>query len=268
MNLQEAISSIKTTIENAIIRDGEDGKNRLIRSQKPIKLIHEVVKSELILNGIEPNRIRPALNNRRGEIRVAGFLKRKSQDICVLPDNVSSQSETLMYGLLLGEVDEFGENYTERIISINVRSQLSSLAKNFDTLYERTFAEALNLHLRCPKMCLGEVYLIPVYEYNAEAAKNHEIEFVKDIGNVEKYLLAFDAVNGRDDEKGELYKYEKVCLLVVDFNKNTPQIYNSDEELQNENLLSKHSSASIGSLNFSRFIPDLLNVYRHRFPPN
>jgi len=66
-----------------------------------------------------------------------------------------------MEGLLRETNDYYGKDYTEKIISINVRSQFSSLAKNFDTLYERTIAEAQNLHVRCSKMCLGEVYMMP-----------------------------------------------------------------------------------------------------------
>ena len=34
---------------------------------------------------------------------------------------------------------------TEKILSINVRSQFSSVAKNVGTIYERVYAEALNL---------------------------------------------------------------------------------------------------------------------------
>ena len=43
---------------------------------------------------------------------------------------------------------------------------MSSLAKNADTLFERIFAKSLNLHMRYPNIVLGEVYLIPVYEYD------------------------------------------------------------------------------------------------------
>lgn len=63
-------------------------------------------------------------------------------------------SEILNFdGILKGERDKYGFEFTEHTLSVNVRSQLSSIAKNFDTLYERTFAEAINLHLRCEKWC-------------------------------------------------------------------------------------------------------------------
>lgn len=50
INLQDALNSIKKSIEKAIRNNGTEGKNNLIRTQKPIKLLHDVVKSELIRN--------------------------------------------------------------------------------------------------------------------------------------------------------------------------------------------------------------------------
>ncbi|MBS1777290.1 MAG: hypothetical protein JSS64_13530 [Bacteroidetes bacterium] len=153
-------------------------------------------------------------------------------------------------------------------MSINVRSQLSSSAKNFDTLYERTFAEALNLHLRCPKMVLGEFYMIAVNEYDSNAANNNEVKYknVKGVAkHVEKYLLSFSAVNGRKSTTDDHFKYERVCLLIVDFSQKVPKIYNTNEELKKDNLLPENSIATIENLSFPNFISDLLKVYSTRF---
>lgn len=264
--IQEAVNQIKQKLEKAILDNGEAGKLSLIRSQKPIKLIHEAVKSELAANQINLSKIRPPLDVSEGEITLSGFLKRKSQDVVVFPNGVEPIEEKIDSGFLEGKIDKFGKNFTERVLSINVRSQLSSLAKNFDTLYERTFAEALNFHLRCPNMCLGEVYMIPVYEYDTRTAQQNEISFSKSFGNVEKYLLAFNAIAGRISTASDLYKYEQVCLLVVDFSKDIPKIYSSDEELKNDELLPQDSMATIENLAFDKFVPSLLDIYRARFP--
>jgi hypothetical protein len=167
---------------------------------------------------------------------------------------------------LEGKIDRYGKEFTEKILSINVRSQLSSLDKNFDTLYERTFAEALNFHLRCPEMCLGEVYMIPVYEYDTRAAQQNRISFSRSFRNVEKYLLAFNSIAGRISIVSDHYKYEQVCLLIIDFSLQTPKIYSSDEDLKRDGLLPENSAASISNLTFERFIPSLLETYRARFP--
>lgn len=176
----------------------------------------------------------------------------------MVPNNLEKIQERIIHGYCKGENDKFGFNVTERTLSINVRSQLSSLGKNVDTLYERTFAESLNLHLRCRNMCLGELYLIPTHEYNKNQTK------VK----VEKYLNAFNAISVRNNVVSDLdlYKYEQICLLIVDFRPEIPKIYSSDQELKQDNMLPQDSTASISNLTFDRFIPSLLETYRARFP--
>jgi hypothetical protein len=269
INLQDAINEIKNSVETAIQKNGTDGKNNLIRSQKPIKLLHDVVKSELIKNKVRADLISPKLGDSHGELALAGFFKRKNQDVSVTPNHLKKVEEILNFqGILYGQTDDFGFDFTEQTLTINVRSQLSSSAKNFDTLYERTFAEALNLHLRCPKMVLGEFYMISVNEYDSNEANNKKVKY-KNLKNVsshiEKYLLSFSAVNDRIDAKTDHYKYERVCLLIVDFSQKIPKIYNTDAELKKDNLLPENSIATIEKLNFPTFITDLLQIYSTRF---
>jgi len=269
ITLQNAVNEIKRSIETAILSSGTEGKNNLIRSQKPIKLLHEVTKAELIRNGVRPEYLHPPLHQSHGELSLSGFFKKKDQDICVVPNHSKAKAETLNFkGILFGQEDRFGIGFTESTMSINVRSQLSSSAKNFDTLYERTFAEALNLHLRCPKMVLGEFYMIAVNEYDSRAVKNNEVKYknVKGVAkHVEKYLLSFSAVNNRKSVTTDHFKYEKICLLIIDFSQKIPKIYNTDEELMEDNLLPKNSIATLEDLSFPNFIPDLLDIYLARF---
>lgn len=269
ITLQNAVNEIKKSIEAAIKKSGTEGKNNLIRSQKPIKLLHEVVKAELICNKVNPNLLNPPLDQSHGELSLAGFFKKKDQDICVVPNGVKAKKETLNFqGILYGQEDKYGFDLTEKSLSINVRSQLSSSSKNFDTLYERTFAEALNLHLRCPKMVLGEFYMIAVNEYDSTAANNNQIKYknVKGVAkHIEKYLLSFAAVNNRATITGDHFKYERVCLLIVDFSQKIPKVYNTDAELKKDNLLPANSIATIQNLSFPNFISDLLKIYSTRF---
>ena len=269
INLQNAVNEIKQSIESIIITHGTEGKNNLIRSQKPIKLLHEVVKSELIRNHINPNLLHPKLSESNGELGLAGFFKKKNQDVSIVPNHLHKIKEKLNFeGILYGTIDNYGLDFTEQTMTINVRSQLSSSAKNFDTLYERTFAEALNLHLRCPKMVLGEFYMISVNEICSNSSNNKTVLY-KNLTNVskhiEKYLLSFGAVNGRKNYTSDHYKYERVCLLIVDFSQKVPKIYNTDAELKADNLLPLNSVASIENLSFTTFVTDLLNVYSTRF---
>ncbi|MDR0506347.1 MAG: hypothetical protein LBH32_05980 [Dysgonamonadaceae bacterium] len=269
ISLQEAVNRIKSSIEGAIVSGGTTAKNNLIRSQQPIKLLHEVVKAELIRQGVNEQYINPPLGESAGELKLAGFFKQKNQDICVIPNNIQQTNEILASkGILYGENDKYGQDYTEKTLSINVRSQLSSSAKNFDTLYERTFAETLNLHLRCNKMVLGELYMIAVKEYDNRSADAKKVRYIDDskiAAHIQKYLLAFDAINGRSDVLKEHYKYERICLLIVDFSRDVPKVYNTDEELRADGLLKDDSIASISGLSFPDFISDLLQIYTDRF---
>ena len=267
--IENAVCQIKQKIEKAIRDNGVKGKNALIRSQDPICILHDAAKASFIEKGVDPSQIFPAFGMHKGEKKLAGFLKNKDQDICLLPKGVSPRPETLNFpGMLKGTEDPYGFEFTQRTLSVNVRSQLSSMAKNFDTLYERTFAEALNLHLRCEKMVLGELYMIPVYEYDSDSAKRKKVAF-KDNANVsefiQKYIYSFDAVNNRSVSKGEEYKYERVCLLIVDFSKSIPKIYNTDDELKEDGLLPEDSKASINEMKYTTFTDTLLKVYSSRF---
>ena len=269
LSIEEAVCTIKEMIEQAIYDGGSEGKNNLIRSQKPICLLHDAAKSSFIENGVNPARVRPLLGEHMNELKLAGFFKYKDQDICVLPNHLEPQKEPLVFdGVLKGCIDTYGKTFTQQTLSVNVRSQLSSISKNFDTLYERTFAEALNLHLRCQKMVLGELYMIPVKEYDDREAKFNRIAFKSNRQrhkHIEKYLYSFSAVNNRRSLKGEEYKYERVCLLIADLDRNYPKIYNTDDELKADGLLAEDSKASILEMNFPSFAPTLLQLYETRF---
>lgn len=269
LTIQEAVNEIKSLIEVAIVKGGIEGKNNLIRTQIPICMLHDAAKASFIANGVNPNLVAPVYGDHLGEQKLAGFFKRKDQDICFMPNNYQKKEETLNFdGILKGKKDPYGHDLTEHILSVNVRSQLSSTAKNFDTLYERTFAEALNLHLRCPKMVLGEFYMIPVYEYDDALAKDKIVGFKRNRNiskHLEKYIYSFNAVNGRNTTIGEEYKYERVCLLIVDFSRDTPIIYNTNAELIADNLLPANTTASIDNMNFPTFAKELIKVYEQRF---
>ncbi len=158
MNIYECLKTIKHNIEECIIT-GKNGdkqfangllaKESFIRSSKLIGFLHETVKYNLIEHGVYPGNIFPPLGFSKPEIKLAGYLKQKNQDITVLPRNIKPQETEITWGPLAHEsiLDNYGLDYTRRSLVINVRSQLSSLANNSDTLFERTFAEAMNLHL-------------------------------------------------------------------------------------------------------------------------
>ena len=282
ITMQQALTDIKGVYELAI---ANKTKANTIRASKIIKLIHCAIKTDFLNQGIHPSLVNPDKNRllkvlnpprrvynrpiilRDKELKLCGHLKPKNQDISVVPRNIIISPEVLAFPTLLnGFNDIYGSAFTEGSLSINVRSQLSSLDKNFDTLYERTFAESLNLHLRFSNMVLGEVYMLPVKEYDAHAAERRNIVFKR--VDVEKYINAFQAINNRINPDSESYKYERCCLLLVDFDRQTPKIYNTTQELINDGYLQPNTTATMTRLDYNNFVSDILDIYHSRFPAN
>ncbi|MFL0683219.1 MAG: hypothetical protein ACJLTB_08300 [Algoriphagus aquaeductus] len=271
ITLNEALQIIKVAIEDVIRTGGSAGKTSLIASQQLVNLLHETIKSELVNENVNPVNIRPLIGQSNPEITLAGFLKFKKQDVCVFPNNLQPTQETLDFNGLFntGANDPYGELFTEHILSVNVRSQLSSLGNNIDTMFERTYAEPMNLHRRVPKMVLGEVYLISVRELNsAQIAQNNPVysNFTPATARqLEKYVKGFSALNNRKNQRDDDFKYERVALVIADFSQNPIKVYNTTQELIQDNLLPANSTASMDGLQFQGFIRSLLDIYEKRF---
>lgn len=235
--------------------NGNKAKEALIRSQKIINYIHELIKKEFIKNGVNKNRIYPPIKSTSPELKIKGFLKAKNQDISIVPNpDLIKKTSRYFPGV-------------EQILTVNIRSQLSSLSKNIDTLYERTFAEALNLHLNYPRQCLGEVYLIPTHEYDDKAMVKNRIVF-KGVSKIEDYIRMFQAINGRKSIKKNEYKYERVCLLIADFRKKKPKLYSDIQDLIDDKLVPKNTKVKLENLTISDFAKSLLDIYSQRFGRN
>ena len=264
--IDDQLLEFKNRIEESIMDGGTKGKESMIRSSSLINLIHDAVKMGFINEGVDPNCIYPPLYNTKPELKLAGFLKQKDQDICIILKNISRVPTHIDWGPLAFEnkTDSYGFEFTTNTLIVNVRSQMSSLTKNSDTLFERTFAEAENLHKRYPHAVLGEVYLIPVHEYDDILVKQHQVGFKRKQTNVEKYISFFNSINNRPDN-GEYYAYERCALLVVDFSKRQPYLYSNSDELKCDGIISPDFDIEYSGLNFQNFFYDILSVYEDRY---
>jgi len=277
--LQVACDNFKYAFEEAISIAGDKGKESLTTSSKHINLFHEVVKSELIRNGVSPNLVFPSQYNSSGELNFAGFIKAKKQDISAVPVAYlgNETPESITVGMMTGKTDTFGKNYTENSLVVNVRSQMSSIGKNNDTIVERAFAETLNLHMRCPDMVLGELFILPITGFNMDEVKKKNPVFETIITtkanrmskttaeSIEKIINTYASINNRNSASGEEYKYERLCLVLADFSQSPVKIYKNDADLMADNLLPSGSTATLNGLGYDTFILDLLNIYSTRF---
>lgn len=264
--IDNQLSIFKQLIENSIRQGGVKGKESMIRSSQLINLIHDAVKYELQQCGVYEQQIYPHLGETKPEIKLAGFLKQKDQDVCVVPANIEKVPLVINWGPMAFQkkIDPYGFEYSDNTLVINVRSQMSSLAKNSDTLFERTFAEAQNLHMRYHNMVLGEVYLIPVYEYDDEAVKHKRVAFKGNQTDVEKYICFFDSINGRKTND-ESYMYERCTLLIVDFSTSSPRLFRNSSELKSAGIISKNFPIEYATLGFDGFVSDILEIYASRY---
>jgi len=273
--LEQALIEIKHELETAIrtssfngkqYSDGVAAKQALIRSSKLIMKIHEVTKISLvdeITKSTSDFTIHPPIGKTAPELSIIGLLKKKKQDIVVLFDDIPTEPEFITEGPLVGLKDPLGKEKTEKSIVIGVRSQLSSINKNFDTLMERAFAETLNLRLRVPDLVMGDVYLLPVVEYDDVSMKKNKVAWKNEPVSIEKFIRIFRAISDRNSQKGdpEIYKYEKVALVLADFRSNPPHLFLTTEDLKSAGIISHRFELSYESLSPLHFTDELVDKY-------
>lgn len=275
-HMKKAIYDFKFSLENAIktaaiedkvFSNGLKAKESLIRSSRLINLIHDAIKLELFDLGIEPERVFPPVNLMSPELKIAGFLKKKDQDVCVVPKGVEMERRLIDWGPLKYEnqYDEYGQEFSEQTLVINLRSQMSSLKKNADTLFERTFAEPMNLHLIYPEMVIGEVYIIPLVEYDEVPMRHNNIVFKNAYTDITKYISFFSALSGRENPEDDLHRYERCALIIVDFRGETPKIYTKTSELIEDDLVPNDFNINFDNISIDGFTEKLVEKYKSRF---
>ncbi|MCY6355874.1 hypothetical protein [Clostridium sp. ZS2-4] len=126
----------------------------------------------------------------------------------------------------------------------------------------------MNLHTIYNSKVLGEVYLVPVYEYDDKEMENNKIAFKKTKTNIEKYISFFSAISGRKDSTDDNYKYERVALIIVDFSPNIPIVYTNTSQLKQDELVSKNFNLELENISIKNFTKDILNIYNQRFDIN
>lgn len=246
--LQVAINSFKQDLFKAITTaeydnkqypNGQKAKEALIRSQNLIIKIHDSTKESFYAKLKKDTsfdwKVYPPIGEKSPELKIYGKLKGKDQDLVFLRNEF--KPEIIKEGPNSGEVDTVGVEAIKNSIVIGVRSQMSSVDKNFDTLMERAFAETLNLRLRVPALCMGEVYVLPLIELDDQAMLKNEIAFFRRSVNIPKFIKTFNAFSGRKDLSiEEQYKYDASALVLIDLQTENPTIVRNGDDLKKYNF--------------------------------
>ena len=193
--LASRLQSFKTSYEGTSNGSPEKKISR-IRSGKLIGIIEDWCREELINEGILASYI--------STIKATGFFKTKSQDVGVRC------------------IKRCKEHRNIPPLAINVRSQLSSINKNYDTLYERVLAEALNLHEADPNHVSGFLWLMPLWGYEQKKHKSGTISRSEDYDR-SKYITSLNLLDGRKSPDDSNWKFERMCMLLVDFSQAPPK---------------------------------------------
>jgi hypothetical protein len=177
------------------IKTSRKNKNALslIRSSKLIHQIHEVVKTWI--DNFHPITIRPELNATKPEKNLDGYFKKKKQDI-------------------------FATFTNDQQLCVNVRSQLSSICKNFDTIFERTCAEVLNIRLRHPDMICCEVMMYPIR--GMSATNTNDLLFTEKY-NITQLYQKYNKLLVEYKENDKPWQYHAFAIILVDFETTPPQ---------------------------------------------
>ncbi|WP_368911379.1 hypothetical protein [Proteus vulgaris] len=257
--------TLRKAIETASYKDKEydDGlkaKEALIRSQSLIGIFHEWLKCELDkeiklhnnLNHFNWN-IHPAIGTSSPELTLFGFFKKKAQDIVFIRDKFKQEKIAS-----LGEIDKVGYLASNTSITCGVRSQMSSIDKNFDTLMERAIAEAVNLKVRLNKITLGELYIIPIREIDNNAAKKNIFKLSDKKVKIDKFIRQFYNAS-RHNSKNEVYMVDAACLLIIDL-ENNGNVITQKKDLKNLGF-DDEVCEMFEQLKPTNFIERLLNHY-------
>lgn len=175
-----------------------------VRGQNFIKQLHEFCIEELKSRGFT-NELTPT-----GEIKVLTSHKFKDVDVAVVHPTSGP------------------------LLIIGVRSQMSSLSKNFLNYYEMEVGDVSAIHERYPLCVVGLLYLHPIKSILSGAEKE---KF--DFDRAEKM---FSLISGREKSSDPLSHYEEIAYLRVNFHKNPPTLDPSFPTLQHlrvENFFDK-----------------------------
>lgn len=236
MALQDAATNFCKALQHAITTATYDGKQyengakakeALIRSQSLIQIFHEALKiminqrlcdkNDSILSQFDWT-VTPQVGRTSPELKIFGALKAKDQDITFT--RMPFQAE---------EKDQVGFEASNSAIICGVRSQMSSIEKNFDTLMERAIAEAVNLNYRFPQVTLVELYVIPLQELHTPSALKNEYHTQPKNINIGKFINQFYSTTYNGIEAKKEYMVDACCLLIIDLNNHGRIIENIDD---------------------------------------
>lgn len=178
--------------------------NTAVRGQNFIKKIHDYCIEELKARGFSGD-LEPA-----GEIKVLTSHKFKDVDVAVVHPTSGP------------------------LLVIGVRSQMSSLGKNFLNYYEMEVGDVSAIHERYPLCVVGLLYVHPTESILPGAAKENF--------NFDRAEKMFKLISGREKASDPHSHYEEIAYLRVNFHEKSPSVdskFPTDSDLRIDEFFDK-----------------------------
>jgi len=123
------------------------------------------------------------------------------------------------------------------LIAISIRSQMSSIDKNFSNYYEGIIGDVISLHNRYPDLVVGEIYMLPKETIIKDKSGRRRIE-PHDLRRKEEL---FKRITNRKNGSDPPDRYEHLAFLAVDFIKEPPEVLDipEDQSMRIENFYDK-----------------------------
>jgi len=186
--------------------------NVAVRKQTFIRKLHSYAIRELNRAGIVEGRDIEILT----EKKILGSFKQKNVDILVR------------------------HKISGALIVVSVKSLMSSITANFTNTYEAMIGDSSVMHERFPYLIMTELFLFP--KKVLDSRETYPLPY---------YSNLLSKINKRQSQIDDNKKYERIGLLVVDFEKPIPEIY--------------HSPKEDADLNIETFFDDVKKIYDYRY---
>lgn len=237
-NTVDVLADIKAGFD-AAARVGSDRMLSYTRSQVPIRLIHQHI-GDLLVDARVPA---GWIDLERG---IPTMFSAKNQDVVVVPR---------------GRKAPVGES----TLSIGVKGAFYGIVKNLGNHKAGVRNDLFEMHEQHPDMVIGQVSVIAISGWDSATAGSDITSYSRISPKaLAEFIDWYTKVNLRPRGGSDGFA-ERAALLLVDFSKPIPVLYDKVEDLERDEFLEAGSGLCLDDLTLPGFVPAVLDTHRSRF---
>ena len=239
-SLLKVLSKIKNDFDMAAkSNEPERAMLSVSRSAIPIKRLHQHVGDLLIQTKISSDCIDI-------ERSIPTLLGDKRQDLVAIPR---------------GKTKPAGRS----TLNIGMKGAFYGVQKNRDNHFNGVRGELLSFHELHSNMVVGQVTILSLMEWDPKKSTSNTVAYKKlSQRTLAEFIDRYNKINLRKPD-GSIGLSERVALILVDFSKTTPVVYESIQKLESDGFLMENSGLSLHNVTLSNFASDIVSIHRSRF---